>query len=197
MRKGKLYTAPYLHILRFMILRHDRRTVPQLNTTSTADISFILLVFFLIMTSMDVDKGLTRMLPPMNDENRQEMSDIEKRNVLSIRIMPEGNITVNGKQISIDKLRLETTVFITQSKGNPNRTIMLEFDRHAPYESYFNVQNEIAAAYNTVRNNHAIKKHGRAYNLCTPEEREVIRALYPQRITETTIDSTTGKGGMQ
>ena len=81
-----------------MILQHNRRTVPQLNTTSTADISFILLVFFLIMTSMDTDKGLTRMLPPINDENRQEATDIEKRNVMSLQLTAADGLTINGKQ---------------------------------------------------------------------------------------------------
>ena len=70
-----------------MILRREKRSVPQLNTTSTADISFILLVFFLIMTSMDTDKGLSRMLPAMTDKERQEeTTDIERSNVLSIRL---------------------------------------------------------------------------------------------------------------
>lgn len=67
-----------------MILRHTKRSVPQINTTSTADISFILLVFFLVMTSMDVDKGLMRTLPPVDADDRQEAVDVAKSNVLSI-----------------------------------------------------------------------------------------------------------------
>lgn len=177
-----------------MILRHDKRTVPQLNTTSTADISFILLVFFLIMTSMDVDKGLTRMLPPISDESRQETTDIEKHNVLSIIIMPDGRISVDGRLLGIDQLRQKTATFVANSKGNPGRVIMIEIDRKAPYNTYFNVQNEIAAAYKAVRNRHATKTYGRPYELCTREQRESIRELYPQRITETTTD-TTEKGG--
>ncbi len=177
-----------------MILRHDKRTVPQLNTTSTADISFILLVFFLIMTSMDVDKGLTRMLPPISDESRQETTDIEKSNVLSIKITPDGKITVDGRPLGIDKLRQKTEAFVANSKGNHSRVIMLETDRKAPYNSYFNVQNEIAAAYKAVRNRYAAKTYGRPYELCTREQRESIRALYQQRITEVTTDAAE-KGG--
>ena len=75
-----------------MILRHTKRTVPQLNTTSTADISFILLVFFLVMTSMDVDKGLSRTLPPIQDDSSTEVTEISRDNVLSITLTPSGSL---------------------------------------------------------------------------------------------------------
>ena len=96
-----------------MILRRNKRTVPQLNTTSTADISFILLVFFLIMTSMDTDKGLARMLPPANKEDRQETTtDIERSNVLSIRLTAANRLTVDGKACDIGRLREKVTAFV-------------------------------------------------------------------------------------
>ena len=64
-----------------MIFRRKRREVPGLNTTSTADISFMLLVFFLVTTSMDVDKGMNRQLPPKQDE-KQEMMDVDRSKVM-------------------------------------------------------------------------------------------------------------------
>lgn len=178
-----------------MILHHVKRTVPQLNTTSTADISFILLVFFLIMTSMDVDKGLVRTLPPMQDDNRQETVDVEKGNVLELRITPAGNLIVNGKTADTGKLRRRVATFVEHSADRSGHVITLDVDRKAPYNAYFNVQNEIAAAYKQLRNAYATKTYGHAYALCTPEQREAVRRVYPQRIVETSAGD--GKGGAE
>lgn len=178
-----------------MILHRDRRTVPQLNTTSTADISFILLVFFLIMTSMDADKGLQRMLPPMADETQQEAADVERSNVLSLTITEDNRLMADGKPIDIGDVRRRVMSFVSHSADRRNHVIALDIDRKASYEVYFNVQNEIVAAYNELRNGYAIKKrYGRAYAVCTPEQRAAVRAYYPQRITETPAATEEGGG---
>lgn len=177
-----------------MILRHNKRTVPQLNTTSTADISFILLVFFLVMTSMDVDKGLSRVLPPVYDDSRQETVDMARSNVLSLEITSSGRLLVDGKPFDIARLRSRVADFVGRSSDRSRHTIMLDVDRSASYDAYFNVQNEIVAAYNMLRNRYAQKKYGHAYALCTPEQREAVRAYYPQRIAETSTDGRKGGG---
>lgn len=178
-----------------MILRRNKRTVPQLNTTSTADISFILLVFFLIMTSMDTDKGLARMLPPANKEDRQETTtDIERSNVLSIRLTAADRLTVDGKACDIGRLREKVTAFVENAADRQLHMINLEVDRQASYDSYFNVQNEIVGAYKALRNKYASRIYGHVYDLCTPEQRETIRKHYPQRIIETTTDGREGGG---
>ena len=87
-----------------MIFRRKRREVPGLNTTSTADISFMLLVFFLVTTSMDVDKGMNRQLPPKQDE-KQEMQDVDKSKVMSLSLSEEGLLTIDEKPADIDKIR--------------------------------------------------------------------------------------------
>ena len=75
-----------------------------------------------------------------------------------------------------------------------NHIIMIDVDRRSSYEAYFNVQNEIAAAYNVLRDSYAVKRFGRAYGMCTPEQREKVRAFYPQRITETYAGEKEGGG---
>lgn len=177
-----------------MILHRDRRTVPQLNTTSTADISFILLVFFLIMTSMDADKGLQRMLPPLADETRQEAVDVERGNVLSFAITADNRLLADGKAISIGDVRSRVMSFVGQSADRGRHVIVLDIDRRASYDVYFNLQNEIVAAYNGLRNGYAVKKYGRPYAQCTPGQRAEVRAYYPQRITETTAGAEEGGG---
>lgn len=176
-----------------MILRHVKRTVPQLNTTSTADISFILLVFFLVMTSMDVDKGLTRALPPLQSNDETAVTEVAKSNVMTISLTADSGLTVDGQTVDVGQLRSRVMSFAGTSADSRRQIIMLDVDRQASYDMYFNVQNEIAGAYNTLRDRYARRKFGRYYELCTPEQRRQVRAYYPQRIIETADEG--GEGG--
>ena len=144
--------------------------MPQLNTTSTADISFILLVFFLIMTSMDADKGL-----------------------LSLAITADNRLMADGKPLGLGDARRRVMSFVAHSADRSNHIIALEVDRQASYDVYFSLQNEIVAAYNELRNGYAVRKYGRPYAQCTPEQRAEVRDYYPQRITETSAGA--GEGG--
>jgi len=69
-----------------MLFRRKRQEIPALNTTSTADISFMLLIFFLVTSSMDADKGLLRQLPPPNDATEEQEVEIKKRNILELEL---------------------------------------------------------------------------------------------------------------
>ncbi|MDO4160969.1 MAG: biopolymer transporter ExbD [Prevotellaceae bacterium] len=175
-----------------MIFRHNKRSVPELNTTSTADISFILLVFFLVITSMDVDKGLSRQLPPIDNTDKQEQHDISKSNVMDLKITSSNVILKDGKPANINSLRNDVMLFVSKTADRQHHVITLDIDRNATYDTYFNVQNEIVAAYNTLRNQYAIKTFGHNYESCTPDQRKKVRAYYPQRITEVYSDNTEG-----
>lgn len=167
--------------------------MPQLNTTSTADISFILLVFFLVMTSMDVDKGLPRTLPPLADTSATAAVDVARDNVLQLEITAAGTLLADGQPAGVDALRGRVTSFVEASADKSSLIITLDVDRSAPYASYFSVHNEIAAAYNAMRDRYAKKIYRCSYISCTPEQRENVRRIYPQRIVETT--SGERKGG--
>ncbi len=167
-----------------MIERRKRHIVPLINTTSTADISFILLVFFLLMTSMDVDKGLLRQLPNPDDSETHNIEDIKKENILSIKITPQCGILLDGKEIEISDVRSKAMDFILNSSNPKELIIAVEADPQASYESFFNVQNELISSYNTIRDLYAKRSLGKPYALCTTDEREKIRELYPQRIAE-------------
>ncbi len=169
-----------------MIIKHKRRKLSGINTTSTADISFILLVSFLMMTSMDVDKGLMRQLPLPETTEQHNITDIEKNNVMDLRITSSGALLEDDTPLDISKLRSKTIDFISNEADRKQHVIALEVDSKAPYEAYFNVQNELVAAYNILRNSYARKTFGKSYAMCTPEQREQVRAYYPQRIAETT-----------
>lgn len=175
-----------------MIFKHSRRTVPELNTTSTADISFILLVFFLVITSMDVDKGLSRRLSPIDDKEQAEAPDVSKSNVLALRLTANDTLTLNGKPFNTSELRARVERFVSKEASPQRHVITLEVSRAASYDAYFNIQNEITAAYRELRDGYARQHFGRSYEACSPEDREKARAAYPQRLAESAVETQEG-----
>lgn len=164
--------------------RKKKHTIPELNTTSTADISFMLLIFFLVTTSMDSDKGLGRQLPPVNPDKQESMQDIDRSKVLTLRLMSDGQLTIDDRPIPIDDtLRKELRHFII-AQGNEH-IIELQISRDADYDTYFHLQNQIVRAYGELRQAAALKKFGKDYSSCDEEQRSLILKHYPQRIQET------------
>ena len=186
-----------------------KRKVPGLNASSTADISFILLIFFLITTSMDTDMGLARRLPqpPENEEMQQELK-IKERNVMEVRINAQGFLWVKDGTASgysdIRELKTRAKQFI-QNENNlsilpekhpinipllgmcaltDKHVISVQTDRGTPYNMYFQVQNELVAAYNELRNELSKQKFGRIYDALSDEQKVAIRTYYPQKISE-------------
>ena len=155
---------------------------PELNTTSTADISFMLLVFFLVTSSMDSEHGLGRKLTPV-DEQRQEQRDINRSNVLQIAIDDNDVVTCDGEQVTPDKLQQQVESFVA-SRQTDRHIIAVKTNRQTSYNAYFEMQNAIVGAYHDLRDKMALKRYGHPFNQCTADEREVIVARYPQRISE-------------
>ena len=182
-----------------------KKKVPGLNSSSTADISFILLIFFLVTTSMDTDKGLARRLPqPPDKEQEDTQIDVKERNVLNVRINALGQLMCNHDQIDVKELRARAKEFIKNENNAPNlpekhvkvidllgncfitdkHVISVQTDRGTPYEAYFQVQNELVAAYNELRDELSKEKFGRLYDNLKDEEKVAIREYYPQKISE-------------
>ena len=164
-----------------MIFRRKRREVPGLNTTSTADISFMLLVFFLVTTSMDVDKGMNRQLPPKQDE-KQEMMDVDRSKVMSLALSEEGMLTIDEKPANIDKIRRQLKEFVVST--GPSHIIELKTDRKCDYDTYFHLQNEIVRSYREIRDAASKQQFGKPYSKCSVEQREQLLEEYPQRVQE-------------
>jgi biopolymer transport protein ExbD len=130
-----------------MFLRR-KRDVPEINTTSTADISFMLLVFFLVTSSMDTDKGLARKLSPL-DEQRQELRDVNRSNVLQIRIDKDDRVFCDEQEVTPLELQQQVESFV-RSRMDNNYVVAVETDRHSSYNAYFEMQNAVVAAYRKV-----------------------------------------------
>ena len=195
-------------------MARKKRKVPQVNSSSSADIAFLLLIFFLITTSMDTDKGILRLLPPPvpPDQQNQEI-DTKMRNVLQIMINHAGQIQVDGEQLELGKLKEKVKEFVTNKDDLPNlpervqtdveffgtypvtkfHIVSLQNDRQTEYQAYMDVQNEIVAAYNELRNEIAKSKFGKLYDELTEPEQKAIRVIYPQKISEAEPKNYGGK----
>ena len=164
--------------------------VPGLNTTSTADISFMLLIFFLVTTSMDVDKGLLRQLPsPETQKKEQQQSVVDKANLMALRLTAGDTLLVNGKPMQVSQLKEETIRFV--HRLGKKHLISIESDRDADYNLYFQMQNQLMEAYSQLRNETAQKKYHRDYALLNNDQKEQVRNICPQRITESYANAMT------
>lgn len=180
------------------------RKVPEINGSSLADIAFLLLIFFLCTTTMNVDSGLNRMLPPMPDKKtQQEDIEVKKRNMLAVRINKSDKLLVGGEPMEVFMLRDKAKEFIinpTEADNLPELNevdipllgkrkvgagvISLQNDNATTYRMYMQVQNELVAAYNELREDLAKQTFGQPMQRLTKEQREAIEKAIPQRISE-------------
>ncbi len=166
-----------------MKLRRNKDRSFGLNTTSTADISFMLLVFFLVTTSMYVDKGLTRQLPP-KDSQEEEKKDllIDKENIMSITLDAEGNVSVNDTLKQMKELKDMMRGFILD-RGEKH-LLTIDADPSCPYDAYFHLQNSLVEAYDDAREATARRLFGREMRQLTSIDRERVLEKVPQRVAE-------------
>lgn len=175
-----------------MFTKRKRHQVPGLNTTSTADISFMLLIFFLVTTNMDVDKGLTRQLPPP-DKQEQQLSQVMKGTLMNVVITRDNTLFVDGKPTSVNRVCGLTEDFVR--RVGKKHLIKIEAAPEADYDIYFQLQNQLVKAYNHLRNEVAIKTYGKAYAKLSDAQRDHVKDLCPQRIAEDNAVSTSASTG--
>lgn len=176
-----------------MRFRRHKRVIPGLNTTSTADISFMLLIFFLVTTSMDADKAIMRRLPPAEREPERQESRIEESKLLDIVINSDNTLQVNERPLDIHLLRESVEEFV--KRVGREHMIRVISAPDATYDAYFQVQNELMEAYQSVRDRYALKRFGHAFDRCSQAEQETAVREFPRRISETY--DLEGKGGGQ
>ncbi len=181
-----------------------KREMPGLNTTSTADISFMLLIFFLVTSSMDSDWGLPRQLPPPENQTEQEDLIVKQRNALCLRLNANNQLTCNDEPMVVEDLAERVETFVANNANDPalpemserevhlmgrcrvsdRHVIIVEVDSAASYDAYFQMQNAVVKGYNSLRNGLAQRQFGRPLSECDAEQRDAIAMVYPQRISE-------------
>lgn len=168
-----------------------------------ADIAFMLLIFFLVTTTMDIDTGITRKLPPPLDPE-QEPPDVKERNIFKVLVNSRDNLLVEGQPGDIRTLKEEAKRFITNPYNDPDLPekkletipllgevwvskgiISLKNDRGTSYDMYIQVQNELAEAFNELRNELSMEKFGIRFDRLNDEAQiEAIQDAIPISISE-------------
>ena len=195
----------------------NKRKVPEVNSSSQADIAFSLLIFFLVATTMNVDTGLVRVLPPMPDPNvKQEDVKVKERNLLLVFVSGSGNIMAGGQEISIQQLKDKAKEFILNPYNEedlPEKevkelvlpdgrkenypvsqgVISLQTTRDTGYQVYIMVQNELTRAFNEVRDEVAMKYFNKKFGELQEEESKVITTAVPLKISEAEPRTMVGK----
>lgn len=181
----------------------------EINAGSMADIAFLLLIFFLVTTTMDVDTGIIRVLPPIPPENQPPPPDVNKRNVFVVLVNANDELLVEDELTDIGVLRTKAKEFIKGYPDQPDnekfpkfeeeqvpffgtipiskQIISLQNDNGTSYNMYIQVQNELAAAYNELRDELAMNTFGKSYeelSTTDPEKAKSIKTIYPARISE-------------
>ena len=206
------------------------RSTPEVNGGSLADIAFLLLIFFLVTTTMDIDTGITRLLPPEPEEDQITDVKVNKRNVLVVLLNRSDLLMVGGEVMDRLVLKNKTIEFFTNPQRSETLPVMeeteiqfppgsstllppdgmwrgqvskgvisLQNDRTTTYGAYLQVQNELVAAVNTLRNDFCRLYFDKEYdelNTGNPIEEEIqagIRKRYKMNISESDPKSIGGR----
>ncbi len=198
--------------------RRAKKT-PGINGSSSADIAFMLLIFFLITTSMDTDKGLLRRLPPLAPKQQKDKPvEINERNVLRLLVNRRDEVVISkGKEIipiDIEDLKDRAVEFIMNPKNDPTlpdkevRTLPILGDREvvisgyaislkseieSSYQAYVNVQNELLRAYSEVWEIYAQAQFSKSYEDLTTQEKKAVTEAYPIHISEMPLSNLSKK----
>jgi biopolymer transport protein ExbD len=190
-----------------------RRETPEISSGAMADIAFMLLIFFLVATTMDVDSGLARMLPPKLPQDMETPPQVKDRNVFVVQINSQDRVAIKGEPIDISELKEKAKEFIS----NPARKITLpEFevkditvknsdgvlimnlgphevskgvislqnDNGTSYEVYIAVQDALVRAYNELRDELSKQKFQKKFDDLDENEMKAIKKIIPQKISE-------------
>jgi biopolymer transport protein ExbD len=189
------------------------RKTPGLNTGSMADISFLLLTFFLLTSSINTDQGIQRRLPPplKGDEKPPKVNE---RNVLKILVNMYDQLLVNNEPMgNVNELKDRTKEFISNPSGNPHMSevelkyieelgkeapvskgiVSLQSDRGTSYKMYIAVQNQLAAAFDELRNEYSRQNYGKTFENLPEEQRKGVQKIVPISISEAEPSNYGGK----
>lgn len=182
-----------------------KRSIPEVSAGSMADIAFLLLIFFLVTTTMETQTGIFRKLPPM--DKVENPPKIQKRNLLSILVNKFDQIQMNGEEVKINQITKKTKEFI-QNKANKGNmpeivkkniegygeaevskgVVSLQNDRGTTYEVYIAVQDALATAFEQIRDEKAREIYQKSYSQLIEDNQDdkvdIIKQIVPMSISE-------------
>lgn len=181
-----------------------KKKTPAINSSSTADIAFLLLCYFLMTTTMGSQTGLSRRLPPMPDQNQQQIDQqVNRRNIIIVKINSADRILAGSDPIEVSQLKDKIKEFLSNPTDDPNMpekvmtdiegygqypvskgVISLQNDRGTSYRAYIAVQNELVKAVNELRDDFSRNAYGKPFASLTEEQQDIVKKAVPQNISE-------------
>ncbi|MBQ3722485.1 MAG: biopolymer transporter ExbD [Bacteroidales bacterium] len=180
------------------------KKTPAINSSSTADIAFLLLCYFLMTTTMGSQTGLSRRLPPMPDkEQKVDDQKVNRRNIIIVKINSADRLLAGSEPIDVSQLKDKIREFLTNPMNDPNLpekeeidiegfgkypvskgVISLQNDRGTSYHAYIAVQNELVKAINELRDEFARKNYGKSFIQLSEDKQDIVKKAIPQNISE-------------
>ncbi|MBR6346586.1 MAG: biopolymer transporter ExbD [Bacteroidales bacterium] len=180
-----------------------KKKTPAINSSSTADIAFLLLCYFLMTTTMGEQSGLQRRLPPIPDKDQKvEDQKVNRRNIIIVRINSADRLFAGNEALDVTFLKDKIKEFLTNPKDDPNLpekemkeiegrmysvskgVISLQNDRGTSYQAYIAVQNELVKAVNELRDEFSMREYGKRFAALSEEQQNIVKKVVPQNISE-------------
>lgn len=181
-----------------------KKKTPAINSSSTADIAFLLLCYFLMTTTMGSQMGLSRRLPPIPEKDQKvEDQKINRRNIFIVKINSADRILAGSEPLDVSQLKDKVKEFLDNPYDNPSFSekeekeiegygmckvskgvISLQNDRGTSYQAYIAVQNELVKAVNELRDQFSYRAYGKNFAKLTEEQQGIVKKAVPQNISE-------------
>jgi biopolymer transport protein ExbD len=166
------------------MVRLKKKKIPEaeIPTSSMADIAFLLLLFFLVSTNIDVDTGIGMTLPEFIPPEQQEFVPLSKDRLVALLINANGDVLLNNEVIAIPQIQ-KNLIERIQSKinlpSNKKLVVSVKTDRETNYNLYIQALDQVKGAYFEVREEYALEKFGKKVIELTPEEEAEVRDKIP------------------
>jgi len=180
-----------------------RRELTEINAGSMADIAFLLLIFFLVTTTMSTNTGMQRKLPPMDKDKIENPPPVKERNVMVVLVNKDNVIAIKGRPIPLNQITEKAKIFFSNPQHLDNLPevkykeipffgnypvskglVSLQTDRNTSYEKYLQVQNELVRAISELRDEKSREKFGVGFDDLTDEQRDAVSKAIPLAISE-------------
>lgn len=174
-----------------MLKKKRGREDAEIPMSSLADIAFLLLIFFLVVTTIDVDTGIGLILPPIPDENT-EPPPVKERNLLNILVNAQGMVLIDEEPASLNIVKDRIKEFVDNNGADPDLSespddaiVSIKTTRQTPYNVYIDMLDEVMGAYAELRNQVSMERFGVPFESFEDNsvEQEEIQELYPKKIS--------------
>jgi biopolymer transport protein ExbD len=173
-----------------MLNKKRGRESAEIDGSSLADIAFLLLIFFLVVTTIDVDTGIGLILPPIPDDI--EPPPVRERNLMNILVNAQGMVLINEQPAAIANVRDLVKQFIDNNGVDPDLSespddaiVSIKTDRRTPYNVYIDMLDEVMGAYEELRHQASMDRFGVPFSSLEQgsERRVEIQEMYPKKIS--------------